>query len=104
MAKVIGGYYHSLAISKTGRLFSWGCGNFGGTNDGQLGLGSALQDITVPTEGHIPGMVAGERVLDAAAGCYQSAVLTTANRVFTFGLNNYGQLGPAGIPAGEAVP
>lgn len=43
MMKPVGGYYHSLAISTGGRLFSWGCGNFGGENDGQQGFGDLAE-------------------------------------------------------------
>ena len=46
MMQPVGGYYHSLAISTGGRLFSWGCGNFGGENDGQQGFG----DLTERTD------------------------------------------------------
>lgn len=102
--KAVGGYYHSLAISRAGRLYSWGCGNFEGTNDGQLGQGPGKEDNTLPALVTVPGLVDGERVVDAAAGCYHSAVLTSNQRVFTFGLNNYGQLGRSGLAAGAAVP
>ena len=101
--KAIGGYYHSLAISTAGRLFAWGCGNFGVMNDGQIGLGRAKRECTSPAE--VPlALEAGETVVDAAAGCYHSAVLTSKRRVFTFGLNNYGQLGRGGIASGAPVP
>ena len=103
MEKAVGGYYHSLAISTAGRLLSWGCGNFGAENDGQLGLGRDKRDRTSPRE--VPLVLEpGETVVDAAAGCYHSAALTSKRRVFTFGLNNYGQLGRAGIAAGAPVP
>ena len=101
--KAVGGYYHNLAISRSGQLYSWGCGNFDGENDGQLGLGGR-EDLTSAHEVKLPGLQAGEVPRDAATGCYHSAVLTSAGRVFTFGLNNYGQLGRAGVPAGAAVP
>jgi alpha-tubulin suppressor-like RCC1 family protein len=103
MRKAVGGYYHSMAISTAGKLYSWGCGNFGAENDGQLGLGADKQESLSPREVELP-LESGEQVVDAATGCYHSAVLTSQRRVFTFGLNNYGQLGRGGIPAGAAVP
>jgi alpha-tubulin suppressor-like RCC1 family protein len=103
MQKAIGGYYHSMAISTAGKLFAWGCGNFGAENDGQLGLGRDKRECTSPAE--VPLVLeAGETVVDAAAGCYHSAALTSKRRVLTFGLNNYGQLGRDGIAAGAPVP
>ena len=102
--KAVGGYYHSLAISRAGGLYSWGCGNFEGMNDGQLGQGRDKEDNTSPALVQMPGLEPGERVVDAAAGCYHSAVLTSKHRVFTFGLNNYGQLGRSGLAADEPVP
>lgn len=101
--KVVGGYYHSFAISRSGKLFSWACGNFGGLNDGQLGHGDCREG-TDPEEVALPSMAASETVVDARAGCYHSAVLTSAGRVFTFGLNNYGQLGRSGLKQTDLVP
>ena len=104
-AAVVGGYYHSLVISASGRLFTWGCGNFGGTNDGQLGNGPLLRDVTEPGEVVAPGLLEGETFVDAAAGCYHSVALTSARRVLTFGLNNFGQLGREMVPPGnDRVP
>lgn len=99
MHKAVAGYYHSLAISRTGKLFAWGCGNFGTKNDGQLGLGQGKDESLSPREVTLP-LECDERVVDAAAGCYHSAVLTSHRRVMTFGLNNYGQLGRSGITTG----
>eukprot|EP01043_Picozoa_sp_COSAG02_P054845 COSAG02_NODE_6276_length_3686_cov_2.296627_2_plen_362_part_00 len=99
MRKAVAGYYHSLAISRTGKLFAWGCGNFGTKNDGQLGLGPSKDESLSPREVALP-LESGERVVDAAAGCYHSAVLTSHHRVISFGLNNYGQLGRSGISSG----
>jgi hypothetical protein len=47
MQTPVGGYYHNLAISASGKLFAWGCGNFGGENDGQQGFGD-LSERTDP--------------------------------------------------------
>ena len=104
MRKAVGGYYHSLAISTAGRLFSWGCGNFGGENDGQQGFGD-LVERTDPAPVDCRAWGADAKVLDAAAGCYHSVVLAEpgakdsggAPKVYTWGLNNYGQLARAGL-------
>ena len=97
MRKAVGGYYHSLAISRSGRLFSWGCGNFGGDNDGQQGFGDTVERTDpAPVDGTAWG---ADAVHDAAAGCYHSVALTKPSsggegpsRVFTFGLNNFGEV------------
>ena len=106
MRKAVGGYYHSLAISTAGRLFSWGCGNFGGENDGQQGFGD-LVERTDPAPVDCRAWGADAKVLDAAAGCYHSVALAEpgtkdngdAPKVYTWGLNNYGQLARAGLAA-----
>ena len=85
VAAVSAGYYHSLAISTSGRLFSWACGNFGGLNDGQLGLGT-LREGTDPEEVIIEELADDETVVAARTGFYHTAVLTSAGRAFTFGV------------------
>lgn len=84
VAKVAAGLYHSLALTRDGRLFSWGWGVHG-----QLGHGSCA-DERLPRE---VAALAGHRVTDAYGGAGHSAVLTAEGLVFTFGCNLFGQLG-----------
>ncbi|MFA4906544.1 MAG: DUF58 domain-containing protein, partial [Candidatus Margulisiibacteriota bacterium] len=76
------GVFHTLALTKDGRVFAWG------HNDcGQLGLGD-VNDHTQPTE------VAGLRdVAQLVAGDCHTLALTKDGRVFAWGHNGFGQLG-----------
>uniref|UniRef100_A0A3B4GE48 Uncharacterized protein n=1 Tax=Pundamilia nyererei TaxID=303518 RepID=A0A3B4GE48_9CICH len=66
------GQDHSLAVSASGHVFSWGAGE-----DGQLGL---------PTPSNIA-------VTQIAAGGTHSLFLTLADLVYCCGANKCGQLG-----------
>jgi alpha-tubulin suppressor-like RCC1 family protein len=83
---VAAGYYHTLGIRKDGTLWSWGLNNYG-----QLGLGLAMNSsvsYTAPTQigtatdwGHI------------AVGQYHNLAMKTDFTLWSWGYNNYGQLG-----------
>jgi len=83
------GSLYSAAITSSGRVFTWG-----GDNDaGQLGNGT-LVDSHVPTE--ITGnfnLEVGEIVTTINLGYSHSAAITSEGRIFTWGQNNFGQLG-----------
>jgi hypothetical protein len=102
IASVASGYYHNLAISSSGSLFSWGCGAFlDSKNDGSipaLGQGVGAEDV-----GGLPKQVEPfpHTAVAAAAGAYHSVVLTRANKVLTFGAAQLGQLGRA--PSSDAT-
>ena len=81
------GYYHTLALAKSGRLWSFGRNDYG-----QLGLGHATQKIfgasqVEDLDGH------GIRVARIATGCYHSVAVDETGTVYVFGRNNHGQLG-----------
>jgi alpha-tubulin suppressor-like RCC1 family protein len=89
--QIAAGYHHSLAIvagtDTASSFWSWG-----GNSDGQLGTGS-FDMQAVPVE--IPGLADGKTI---AAGATHSLATTvsagvTASVSWTWGSNNYGQLG-----------
>ena len=75
---------HSLAVTTTGRLYTWGRNNFG-----QLG-NNTLADNSTPTLILFPG---GETIRNVAAGINHSLAVTTTGQVYAWGSNLYGQLG-----------
>lgn len=88
------GYYHNLAVSPRGHVYSWGCGTFPeGKGEGSkpaLGQGTAAED-----KGAFPSRVKGIQSTATAAACgaYHSVVLTSSGSVLTFGAAQLGQLG-----------
>eukprot|EP00898_Chlorokybus_atmophyticus_P000760 jgi/Chlat1/1685/Chrsp127S01956 len=111
IATIAAGQYHSIAITRDGRAFTWGY-----NRDYELGLGQthSLQstccmhvtaecqptnlrmrtgdnmDRVLPQA--VPGLE-GKKLVAAAAGGYHSLVVTDDGSMFGFGLNNYGQVG-----------
>ena len=82
------GYEHSLALASDGTVYAWGR-----NNSGQLGKNDA-------TDAHIPAAVqtlgtsmAGKVIVQLAAGNSQSMALASDGTVYTWGWNQYGQLG-----------
>jgi alpha-tubulin suppressor-like RCC1 family protein len=89
------GYYHNLAIGKSGSVYSWGCGTFvDGNNDGMipaLGQGSNCTDLGENPVRLSPLFNISAKQIDA--GAYHSVVLSNAGKVLTFGAAQLGQLG-----------
>ena len=82
------GYEHSLALASDGTVYAWGR-----NNSGQLGKNDA-------TDAHIPAAVqtlgtpmAGKVIVQLVAGNSQSMALASDGTVYTWGWNQYGQLG-----------
>lgn len=80
----VAGQYHSVALTKDGRVFTWGWGVHG-----QLGHGNT-------NEKNIPTLVTsllGTIVCQISAGHAHTLVLTADGDVYSFGSNVFGQLG-----------
>lgn len=91
----VGGHY--VAIDQAGMLWTWGRndsdggGQYGSPpmlNSGQLGWPRRSADASTPGS-----VVTSSRFIAAAAGRYHSAALDEEGRLFTWGLNDFGQLG-----------
>jgi alpha-tubulin suppressor-like RCC1 family protein len=80
------GEYHTLAVCQDGTLWSWGRNQCG-----QLGHGDKKENkYKTPTQ---IIALAKKICIKAAAGGQHSMVLTDANKIYSWGLNNFGQLG-----------
>eukprot|EP00210_Caulerpa_lentillifera_P006549 g6254.t1 len=83
---IVAGGWHSVALSKDGRLYIWGRGEYG-----RLGLGdktgsSRLQPHLVPgLEAHF--------IIQAAAGGTHTMCLTSEGLLFIWGRGSFGRLG-----------
>ena len=89
--QIAAGAYHSLASTGTGQLYA-----FGGNQSGQLG--NATNNNTgnanpVPAQVTLAGRVGS--ITQFAGGDDDSLVVTSSGQLFSFGDNNFGQLGRA---------
>lgn len=78
------GWDHSMAISTSGRVYTWGSGT-----NGKLGHGDE-ENCSVPTRVRA---MDGRPVRVAKAGCEHSVLLTESHEVWTFGQGDSGRLG-----------
>ena len=80
---VAAGEYHSLAITASGMLYSWG-----DDDHGKLGHGDRENQL-------LPKRVEAlqERVCSAAAGCEHSLAVTQSGALYAWGYGGEGQLG-----------
>ena len=78
------GRMHSICVTDSNRIYSWGCGQ-----NGRLGHGST-DDELIPKEilflSHL-------KVIDASAGESHSAAVTKSLKVYTWGNGVFGRLG-----------
>lgn len=91
IAKVAAGENHSLALSCSGQVFSWGSNSFG-----QLGHNSkTLSHQARLTPKRIDAFKGLAMVEIAASGCHSAAISSEADGgiVYTWGSNKKGQLG-----------
>jgi alpha-tubulin suppressor-like RCC1 family protein len=78
------GWHHSLALTKNSEVYAWGWNRFG-----QIGNGCYDNQLTpIKVEG-----LRNQRVIMISCGFYHSMALTESGRVFSWGDNEYGQLG-----------
>uniref|UniRef100_A0A2K6DEK5 HECT and RLD domain containing E3 ubiquitin protein ligase 5 n=1 Tax=Macaca nemestrina TaxID=9545 RepID=A0A2K6DEK5_MACNE len=79
------GDYHSLALSKGGELFAWGQ-----NLHGQLGVGRKFPSTTTP---QIVEHLAGVPLAQISAGEAHSMALSMSGNIYSWGKNEFGQLG-----------
>lgn len=83
------GFEHAMALTSTGRVFSWGYNEFG-----QLGIGSSGNYRSIPVEiTNRFSLLPEELVVDISLGNIHSGVLTSLGNVYVWGYNYHGQLG-----------
>jgi alpha-tubulin suppressor-like RCC1 family protein len=89
----------TLALTSTGQLFSFGDNRYGelgvASGSGSLGANPTPQLVGVPG--------ASGRIVQLAAGFSHSLVLTSTGELYTFGENQFGQLGRASGSGGESA-
>jgi len=93
------GTSHSLVVTSSGWLYSFGENQFGQLGDSP-NIGETTPNTT-PIRVVLPH--GSGRVTKVAAGPYQSLVLTARGQLYSFGTNLYGQLGVS-VNAGTESP
>ena len=83
---IAAGYYHSLALSQNGQVFSWGQNTYG-----QLGNNTSGQQQVPIVVGSV-GALSSKTVTAIGASYYSSAALTSDGMLATWGRNDQGQL------------
>jgi len=84
VVQVAAGQYHALAVTARGEVYGWGY-----NRDYELGVGDNM-DRVLPQV--IPSL-ADRKVVQVAAGGYHSLAVTDEGALYSWGMNNYGQLG-----------
>ncbi|WP_317643500.1 InlB B-repeat-containing protein [Bombiscardovia apis] len=102
LTAITAGAYHSLAVGSNGRVYAWGWNsstNNRYTSVGLIGDGSTVDRLS-PT---IVSTPAGVQFSGVSAGWLQSKALSSDGKVYSWGPNQYGQLGD-GTKTGRTRP
>jgi alpha-tubulin suppressor-like RCC1 family protein len=92
ITEIAAGGYHSLVLTSTGQLYAFGFNSWG-----QLGNTTnenSQEPNPTPTQVTLPASASG-RVVQVAASVGSSLAVTASGQLYTFGYNEYGQLGTA---------
>jgi alpha-tubulin suppressor-like RCC1 family protein len=100
IARVCAGYWHAMALTESGQIYSWGC-----NRNSQCGIKPAKDPptITMPQLVRFDRPVA-PRVVKLKAGRSHSVALDDRGGVYCWGSCNYGQCGPVGRRQGGTAP
>jgi alpha-tubulin suppressor-like RCC1 family protein len=81
------GYVHSVALTNLGRVFTWGLNEYGQLSGDLYEYSDEPLDITYKFD-----LNENEYIIDVDCGHYHTMALTSENRLFVWGDNNYGQI------------
>ena len=87
VSRIACGFDHTLVTTEDGLLFSWGA-----NHRGQLGI-----DNRVSFTSTVNRITCVPNVINVACGAYHSIVMNDKGEIFTFGSNNFGELGNGGL-------
>ena len=99
VSKISSSWGHTLALSTTGRLVSWGANNYG-----QTGVGTAGGDVTLPVDITTRGTLAGRTITSISTGSMHSCALTSDGRVHCWGSNTNAECGQGNTTSPVLTP
>uniref|UniRef100_M4BF19 Uncharacterized protein n=1 Tax=Hyaloperonospora arabidopsidis (strain Emoy2) TaxID=559515 RepID=M4BF19_HYAAE len=103
MKKVVAGENHTMALSRTGQVYSWGSNSFGQL--GHPGKPSFLQSRLTPKR--IDAFRSQVMADIAVSGCHSAAIGSDDGAIYSWGSNRRGQLGRkegCGTDQADATP
>lgn len=80
--------FNMAALSNKGRVFTWGQNEYGQLGNGNFTESEVPIDVT-----EYFNLASEEKIVQISLGIFHGLVLTSDNRLFTWGRNNYSQLG-----------
>ncbi|OZG49232.1 InlB B-repeat-containing protein [Bombiscardovia coagulans] len=94
------GYEHSAALATNGKIYAWGRNQWG-----ELGNGNTT-DATTPVEVKQGALPAGERYIQISVNNDRTIALASNGKAYTWGWNEYGQLGNgnSGVGSYQTTP
>ncbi len=98
VTKVAGGSAHSLALLDDGSVWAWGSGTLGQLGNGTSGVFPSPVRVVTPTAWN------ARRIVDIGAGWGHSLALLDDGSVWSWGSNQYGQLGLGGVGGNGFTP
>ena len=84
---IANGWKHPIALDSDGKVYAWGY-----NTHGQLGNNSTTES-SVPVAVDISGVLTGKTITAISGGSEHTIALDSDGKVYTWGYNNYGQLG-----------
>ncbi len=88
VANIYASFRSSNLLTTEGRLFAWGNNEFGQLGDNSTNNHNIPIEVTSKL-----GLVYGEKISQMTTGGFHTLLVTSLGRVFSWGYNEYGQLG-----------
>ncbi|POM68765.1 Regulator of chromosome condensation (RCC1)-like protein [Phytophthora palmivora] len=82
------GYTHTIVLTASGELYSWGLGEYG-----QLGTGDVYQPLPARVQLPPDALCAPDQLARVYCGAFHSIATTEQRVMFAWGLNSYGACG-----------
>ncbi|KAE9006580.1 hypothetical protein PR003_g16815 [Phytophthora rubi] len=82
------GYTHTVVLTASGELYSWGLGEYG-----QLGTGDVYQPVPARVQLPPDALCAPDQLMRVYCGAFHSIATTDKRVMFAWGLNSYGACG-----------